>query len=403
MPILRDAIGKTGIMKDGDWILSKNMDPRGQIGLIQLKHIGVGKFEKKRFNFISEDTFKELNCTEVFPGDVLISRMADPIARACIVPALPFRCITAVDVTILRVDKDVADNKFVQYLCNSEVIQVQAERVVRGTTRARITRKELESLSIPLPPLPEQKRIAAMLSQADRLRHQRRYARKLNDTFLQSIFLEMFFKQRETSWPELTIASVAKPGKGTIRTGPFGSQLRHSEFVDTGILVLGIDNAVNNHFEWGKPRFITEEKYQQLKRYTVFPGDVIITIMATTGRCAIIPEDIPTTINTKHLCCITLNTARCLPTYLKHCFLTHPHVLRQLGVSERGAIMPGLNMGIIKKLVIPIPPISLQEKFEMIVKRYECLRIQQEEGSRKSEQLFQSLLYGAFRGVFWDM
>jgi type I restriction enzyme, S subunit len=77
--MLRDAAGNRGIFTDGDWILTENMDVDGTVAVIQLKHVGVNDFLRKPFTFISERTFFELNCTEVFPGDILISRMADPL------------------------------------------------------------------------------------------------------------------------------------------------------------------------------------------------------------------------------------------------------------------------------------------------------------------------------------
>jgi len=260
-----------------------------------------------------------------------------------------------------------------------------------------ISTSKINNVKILIPPLAEQRRIAGLLARADRLRRLRRYARQLSDTYLQSVFVEMFYKQANKSWPKQRIGGLVLKGTNKIRTGPFGSQLLHSEFREEGdVAVLGIDNAVQNFFAWGKPRYITLERYKQLKRYTVFPGDVIITIMATTGRCAVVPESIPLAINTKHLCCITLDQEKCLPSFLHASFLYSPLVLRQMGGSERGAIMPGLNMEIIKNLEISLPPLTLQERFADVVQRYERLRTQQVEAERQTEMLFQSLLAQAF-------
>jgi type I restriction enzyme S subunit len=278
------------------------------------------------------------------------------------------------------------------------LLELDLTRFNKSAAVPGLNREDAYEQVIPFPELPEQRRIAAQLGQADRLRRTRRYALELSDSFLPAAFLEMF-SGRGNNFPASTVKELAAQKPHAIRTGPFGSQLLHSEFTSSGIAVLGIDNAVNNRFTWDERRFITEDKYKQLKRYTVKPGDVLITIMGTCGRCAIVPDDIPTAINTKHLCCITLDKQRCIPIYLHGAFLYHPSILQQLRIATKGAIMEGLNMEIIKDLQIPLPSVSLQEKFASIMERHERLRSIQRESLRQADHLFQSLLHEAFSPV----
>ena len=251
-------------------------------------------------------------------------------------------------------------------------------------------------LEIPLPPLPEQRRIAAILDQADALRAKRRGALAQLDSLTQSIFIEMFGGSHSQDWPVETIADVAAPCDGSIRTGPFGSQLLHSEFVTEGVAVLGIDNAVANEFRWGERRYISEGKYRELRRYTVKPGDVLITIMGTCGRCAVVPDDIPVAINTKHLCCITLNPVKCLPEFLHAFFLLHPMARGYLEQTSKGAIMAGLNMGLIKAMPISVPPVPIQQTFATRIQAIESLKATHRAALAESDALFASLQRRAF-------
>jgi len=155
-----------------------------------------------------------------------------------------------------------------------------------------ISMEKAATIPIPLPPLEEQKRIASIAQKCDRLRRTRRYTQQLSDTYLQSVFLKMFGGEESETWEYVKVEDVVKSGKNTIRTGPFGSQLLHEEFMLEGdVAVLGIDNVAQNFFAWDKKRFITKQKYEELKRYRVFPGDVLITIMGTCGRCAVVPDN----------------------------------------------------------------------------------------------------------------
>lgn len=268
-----------------------------------------------------------------------------------------------------------------------------------GANINNLKNEHLDDLEISLPSLPEQRRIAAILDVAESLRTQRRAAIEQLDKLTQAIFIDMFGGAQSKGWPVVTIADLAAAQPGSIRTGPFGSQLLHSEFVDEGVAVLGIDNAVANEFRWGERRFITPAKHRELQRYTVHPGDVLITIMGTCGRCAVVPDDIPLAINTKHLCCITVDAQKCVPQFLHAYFLRHPSAQKYLQQTAKGAIMSGLNMGIIKALPMALPPLTLQQAFATRVQAIEALKAKHRAILVLDDALFASLQHRAFAGA----
>ena len=232
------------------------------------------------------------------------------------------------------------------------------------------------------------------------IRHKRQEALALADAFLKSTYVHLVghLNPAYAAWRPETIEKLAQDKKGAIRSGPFGSALLHSEFVDKGIAVLGIDNAVQNQFAWGQRRFITEEKYDELRRYQVFPGDVIITIMGTTGRSAVVPDDIPEAITTKHLASITCDTSKILPEVLSFAIHSDPMIIRQIKQHNKGAIMDGLNLGIIKKLELPKPPMKLQQTFARALRSVSKHKEQVSSELGDGNELFASLSQRAFRG-----
>jgi type I restriction enzyme S subunit len=167
----------TKLFADGDWIETPFIVDEG-IRLIQTGNIGVGRFidkpESRRY--ISAGAFASLGCTDVVPGDLLICRLADPVGRACIVPADVGRAITSVDCAIARVDASLADTKFLRLLMGTRSWLDKCERVAGGTTRKRISRSNLGALHVEIPGLKEQRRIADVVelveTDLERLREQ---------------------------------------------------------------------------------------------------------------------------------------------------------------------------------------------------------------------------------------
>lgn len=152
------------IFADGDWIESKDQSENG-IRLIQTGNVGFGKFKARdsKARYISEETFKRLRCTEIKQNDILISRLPDPVGRACIIPKLDVKSITAVDCTIIRVKKEIVITEFFNFFCQSPQYFEQIRKNITGATRQRISRSLLGKTQIPIPPLVKQKDIVSKL------------------------------------------------------------------------------------------------------------------------------------------------------------------------------------------------------------------------------------------------
>lgn len=153
------------VFADGDWIEKKDQSTSG-IRLIQTGNIGNGYFldRGKKARYISEDTFERLRCTEVLPGDCLLSRLPDPVGRASLIPDTGQKMITAVDCTIMRFKKDALPKWFIYYSLSPDY-QNEINKEVTGATRQRISRSNLGNIKIPVPPLPEQKRLVKVLDE----------------------------------------------------------------------------------------------------------------------------------------------------------------------------------------------------------------------------------------------
>ena len=181
------------VFMDGDWIEAKDQSNAG-IRLVQTGNVGTTKYLNKENNqkWISEETFERLHCKEIYSGDILISRLPEPAGRACIVPELGTRMITAVDCTIVRTAKEYDSKYLVQYLSTTMYFKI-VNSFLGGGTRQRISRGNLSGIDIPVPgSLDEQKKIGEYFSKLDHLitLHQRKCdeTKQLKKFMLQKMF-----------------------------------------------------------------------------------------------------------------------------------------------------------------------------------------------------------------------
>ncbi|MGZ8131753.1 restriction endonuclease subunit S [Bordetella bronchiseptica] len=162
---LPDLITAGGVFVDGDWIESKDQDPEGDVRLIQLADLGDGRYINKSNRFLTYEKAVELGCTFLAQGDVLIARMPDPLGRACIFPGDKLHAVTVVDVCVVRGKQEHFDNTWLMHFVNSSSFRADIHALQSGSTRKRISRGNLGTLYLPVPPRAEQTRIAAKLEE----------------------------------------------------------------------------------------------------------------------------------------------------------------------------------------------------------------------------------------------
>ncbi|MFO9238420.1 restriction endonuclease subunit S [Legionella pneumophila serogroup 1] len=137
------------------------------IRVIQLQNIGDGEFVDNYKIYTSENKANELLSCNIYPGEIILSKMGDPVARACLVPDKDKRYVMCSDGIRLAVDKNKFDNYFIYSLINSEIFRAIAEKSSTGSTRKRIGLDILKNLKVMVPMIQEQQKIAELLSLVD--------------------------------------------------------------------------------------------------------------------------------------------------------------------------------------------------------------------------------------------
>ncbi len=281
--------------------------------------------------------------------------------------------------------------KYVYYYLYSNLHLL--EQGFRGAGLKHVSKRFIQALNIPRPDLRSQQTAVNIFDRFAQAQLQRQRSIILIDEFVYSSYHALFSsrQQRSRHNSRVRLGSLLADRPGSIRTGPFGSQLLHSEFTQTGVPVLGIDNVVTNRFKWAKKRFLPEEKYRQFERFRVFPGDVIVTIMGTVGRVCVVPENIPVCMSTKHLCVMSFDREKVSPVYVWATIIHDSRVRSQAVKYSGGAIMEGWNIGVLRDISIDLPPLVEQKRFAEIVMRAESLMHKAEESETEIESLAKSL------------
>ena len=181
-------------ISDGDWIESNHIFEQGKYRIIQTGNLGAdGEYIDKENNakYFDQKDFDEIRANEIFQGDILISRLAEPAGRTIVLPNSEFRMVTAVDVTVIRPDNNF-DSTFLKTQLNTTNVLRKVNENVSGTSHKRISRSNLEKTKLLAPNLDEQTKIGNLFKQLDTLLSQHQAQIKKLNNIKQACLEKMF-------------------------------------------------------------------------------------------------------------------------------------------------------------------------------------------------------------------
>lgn len=291
----------------------------------------------------------------------------------------------------LRV-KETLDSHYLFYVLKESERELYEHAT--GSTFLQINKKTIESLKIPLPPLPIQKQIAAILEKADTLRQQCQQMQTELNALAQSVFLEMFGDPiaGNKKFKEVKLEQVA-----TVQIGPFGSMLHRSDYIEGGIPLVNPTHIVKGKIMPDMSLTLRQDKYESLSQYHLMIDDIVMGRRGEMGRCAVIDKDSEGYFCGTGSLLIRPNKKLIRPKYLND-LLSSLSIKRWFIQQSQGATMPNLNKSIVNNIPLILPSIERQDEYEEIQNyiSYQLEKVSQ--AVKQQNNLFNALMQKAFNG-----
>lgn len=358
---------------DGDWIESDVIEESG-IRYLTTGNVGAGFYKEQGSGYISEKTFSELHCLNVYPGDLMISRLNEPIGRACIIPDTESRYVVAVDNVILRPNANY-NKKFIMYGMNADGYAEHANMIARGATMSRISRSQLGQFWLAFPNIDEQQAIADYLdkecNQIDSIAADLEKQLALLQQYKKSLITKTVTKGLDNSAPmkdsgiecigEIPIHWGIKRIKyvskkiGSGKTPKGGAEV----YEDEGIMFIRSQNVYDDGLRLSDVKYISSRIDAEMYNTRLEYGDVLFNITgASIGRCCTYTLSDCGNVN-QHVCIIRTNSF-CLNEYLRY-VLNSDIGKRQTESNQMGGNRDSLTFEQIGQFIIPLPTLEEQQ------------------------------------------
>jgi type I restriction enzyme S subunit len=320
--------------------------------ILGYQRVGAGELQSNKFMFD--------------PGTLLYGKLRPYLAKICI-PDREGCCST--DILPIRPSQKL-DISYLKHVLLWKPYVDKANSLCSGANLPRISPSSLLGIEIPLPPLEEQRRIAAILDKCSAIQAADRERRETLGRFQASYFHHLFGEPSAVSdnWPLKTVESCST----AIQTGPFGSLLHQSDYIQGGIPILNPKHIANGVIACGENETIGRDKAGEMILYQLEKGDVLLARRGEMGRCAVV-----TSKEDGWLCGTGSMFIRPLggtlaPEYL--CALLSSQYMRsRLEKIAIGITLLNLNANIVGDLLIPVPPIALQHRYAAVLARLSAL------------------------------
>lgn len=285
------------------------------------------------------------------------------------------------------------DIDYIYHLFSGKDWSEGTNKAVMGVTLNKAT---LSQISIPLPPIGEQRKFAYNLDKVTYLIEICNTILVKLDLLVKSRFVEMFgdLANPECQWDSCKLIEACA-NVDNIKCGPFGTQLNKDEYMSSGIAVWEIPQ-INSSFQTKPTHFISQEKAEQLQSYSITAGDIAMSRKGNVGKCAVFPKTFSDGIIHSDVLRIRLDSKRVNPVFIM-CQLHYSRdVQRQIDLVSSGAIMAGINVTKLKQILIRIPPFQLQEQFAAFVAQIDKSRLAVKKVLEKAETLKKALMQEYF-------
>lgn len=367
------------------------------VRVIRLQNIGVGTFNDTDRAFVSRQHFDQIKKHRCLPGDVLVATLGDPILRACRQPAWIPVALNKADCLQLRCDPDRALPEYVVRVLNSPLVQTRSELLAHGQTRPRINLSQLRSLSLPLPPIEEQRRIAVVLGQADELRAKRQASLALLDSLNESIFRNMFGDPvlNPLGWPENELlGDVAEITSGVTK----GRRLKSAAVRPVPYLAVANVQAGHLSLEAVKTIDATEE---EIARYRLVPGDLVLTEGGDPdklGRGTVWNGEIEEAIHQNHIFRVRIIASGLQPAFVSALLAGDRGRRYFLAAAKQTTGIASINKTQLKSFPMLRPPADLQRQYVDRLQTRAEVETDVQRHAAALAALFSSLQHRAFAG-----